>query len=358
MTVLRKTAAALEARGVEVTESIEPEPHPRGYDIAHVFNTHPPPGILRQVASLKRHGVPIVISPIYHHMPFLSWASMCIKQIFATERSKLEMAQFLEALRQRQLKITLPDGGTVNCVDGMPNSGKYLQTQREILQQADYLLPASYLEIAQMQNVLRVLNKPFCVVPFGMDAQDFLRADPELFAAKYGLRDFVLQVSRFDGSKNQLMLLRALRDTQLQVVLIGNLLSPDYVEMCRRQATDRVTIIPYLPIEELRSAYAAARVHVLPSFMETCGLVTMEAALADCNVVTSCTGNEVEYFRELAYYCDPVDLTSIRDAVVAAYDNYPRDAARRQRLRDLIVQNYSWPSAAAAIHAVYKGLVG
>ena len=40
---------------------------------------------------------------------------------------------------------------------------------------------------------------------------------------------------------------------------------------------DRLTIIDHIPQPLLASAFAASAVHVLPSWMETCGLVTLEA---------------------------------------------------------------------------------
>jgi len=358
MVVLRKLAGALRARGIEVAECIEAEPDPAGYDVAHVFNTNPPQAILRQVRSLERHGVPVVATTIYHPVSFLWWAEACIRAIFSSPRPEAEIEQALESLRLRQLQLSHRDGRSTISVGGTPQSAEYVETQREILRHVDHLLPGSYLEMAEVMRTLRVADKPFTVVPFGIDAAEFCGADPGPFAAKYGVRDFVLQVSRFDGLKNQLLLLRALAATQLPIVLVGELMDPAYGELCRAQASERVTILPYLPPEELRGAYAAARVHVLPSFMETCGLVTMEAALADCNVVASCTGNEVEYFRDLAYYCDPVDVGSIRSAVIRAYDNYADDAGRRERLRKLIVRKYSWPAAAEAVAVVYEGLSG
>src|SRR6185436_20891940 len=103
-------------------------------------------------------------------------------------------------------------------------------------------------------------------------------------------------------------------------------LDDTYLEMCREHGPRNLTVLPYLPLEELRGAYAAARVHVLANWTETCGLVTLEAALAGCSVVCSTAGYELEFFRDLVYYCDPVDLGSIRRAVEQALTNYDRDA--------------------------------
>ena len=150
------------------------------------------------------------------------------------------------------------------------------------------------------------------------------------------------------------MLLRALRDAGLRVVLIGGQLHPAYLDLCRRHGPPDTLILPHLPPEELRSAYAAARVHALPSWIETCGLVTMEAALADCGVVVSTAGYELEYFRDLAYYCDPGDTRSIRTAVEAAYANHDADAGRRAALKEVILRDYTWERAAALTKAAYE----
>jgi glycosyltransferase involved in cell wall biosynthesis len=91
--------------------------------------------------------------------------------------------------------------------------------------------------------------------------------------------------------------------------------------------------------------------------METCGMVTMEAALADCNVVCSTAGFELEYYRNLAYYCDPGDIGSIRDAVTTAYEHYDRDAERRLALKRHILDSYTWPKVAEALFHVYRNVL-
>jgi glycosyltransferase involved in cell wall biosynthesis len=80
----------------------------------------------------------------------------------------------------------------------------------------------------------------------------------------------------------------------------------------------------------------------------------MEAALAGCSVVCSIAGYEVEYYRELAYYCDPADVGSIHSAVLAAYQNYEKDAERRVRLKQRILSEYTWQRAAEATFQAYR----
>jgi glycosyltransferase involved in cell wall biosynthesis len=141
-------------------------------------------------------------------------------------------------------------------------------------------------------------------------------------------------------------------------VLIGKTIHPDYVDLCRRHGPRNLTILPYLPLDELRAAYAAARVHVVANWTETCGLVSLDAALADCNLVCSTAGYELEFFLDQAYYCDPIDLSSIRQAVERAFANYETDGPRRRVLRERIVRDYNWPRVAELTLEVYRHVAG
>ena len=78
------------------------------------------------------------------------------------------------------------------------------------------------------------------------------------------------------------MLCWALRKTNVPIVLIGGSSHwPGYAQLCKAISGDRLTVIDHLPQELLASAFAAARVHCLASWMDTCGLVSLEAAERD-----------------------------------------------------------------------------
>lgn len=352
MVVLRNTAEMLRRRGIHVDESIDRQPSGEGYDLAHIFNTNPANTMLPQVQSIKRSGIPVVSTTIYHQVDFQFWANNSIVTIFREDRPEAELQQLLEILRNRTLELKLAENCVITAHQAIHEVDLWGR-QRALLQLIDFMMPSSYLELSHIAKRLHVSQTPFRIVRFGTDVS-FGDADPEPFIKKFGLRDFILCVGRFDGAKNQLMLLHAMRNVDLPLVLIGNMMDPTYTELCRRVAGPRAMMIPYLELELLKSAYAAARVHVLPSFIDTCGLVTMEAALADCNVVVSCTGNELEYFRDLAYYCDPVDGDSIRDSVLRAYSNYDRDAERRESLRRLIRDEYDREKVIEDVIGVYR----
>jgi glycosyltransferase involved in cell wall biosynthesis len=139
----------------------------------------------------------------------------------------------------------------------------------------------------------------------------------------------------------------------LPLVLIGNTQQPQYLDWVRKYGPEDLLVIPHLPQAELASAYAAARVHALPSWAETCGLVNLEAGASGAAVVAGILGYEIEYLADGAYYCDPASVESIREAVVRARNEHPTKAEARAKLRRRIENEFTWDRAAATTHEAY-----
>jgi glycosyltransferase involved in cell wall biosynthesis len=95
-------------------------------------------------------------------------------------------------------------------------------------------------------------------------------------------------------------------------------------------------------------------VHALVSWYDTPGLVSLEAAMAGCRIVTTDRGSAREYFGSTVDYCDPADPESIRRAVVAAWER-PKPARDLQRL---VYRNYCWERAARATLRGYQLAMG
>jgi glycosyltransferase involved in cell wall biosynthesis len=76
--------------------------------------------------------------------------------------------------------------------------------------------------------------------------------------------------------------------------------------------------------------------------------VSLEAAAAGCRVVTTSIGSTRDYFGDLAWYCQPDDLGSIRAAVEGALR-----APATSLLRDRVLCEYTWERAAEATRAAY-----
>jgi GT2 family glycosyltransferase/glycosyltransferase involved in cell wall biosynthesis len=348
---MKKTRQHLEALGHVVDLCCAPRPDPRGYDVVHVWNTWFPAQTLGQVKAVRawRPEVPVVLSPIFWDMREKCWADAAIPAVFAAGGAPAQ----LEARLAEVAAGRFVHNGRTRLQPREANWRGYDAYQRALLGLVDHLLPQSRAEVENLRK-LHGVGLPFTLVRNGAEPDVFATATPEAFAAEHGLRDFVLCVGLVEPRKNQLMLLHALRDTGLPVVVIGRHYDRRYHALCRRHAPPGTRFIDHLPHERLASAYKAARVHALPSWMECASFAHVEAALAGCSLVASDRTSEQEYFGPAARYCDPADAGSIRRAVLAAWEGHAAGAAGRARLVERFRTDFTWPRAAAATVAGYE----
>jgi glycosyltransferase involved in cell wall biosynthesis len=316
-TQARETLTELRACGVAADLSTALAPDLNGYDLVHVFNTQAIGVPLRQVVHARTWGRPVVLSPIY-------W----------------DLAPFRRATRPASAN----DDPLVRALERLERG-----RQAFVVGAAGLLLPNSQAEAEQLRASFpaEFVRATVRVVPNGVDGR-FARGNAARFCARNGLepRAFVLCVGRKEEPKNQLRLIEACGALGLPLVLAGA--EPpefaEYAARCRQAAASsgaRVLFLPHLAAEELADAYAAARVHVLPSWHETVGLVSLEAALGGCNVVSTANSGAAEYLGDAAWYCDPRSVDSIREAVANAYA-----APLRPQLGAAIAGRYTWRRAA------------
>lgn len=354
---VRETGKRLQQRGHEVIAVNADQPDVRGFDLVHVFNCRVEHSFRQQMACCHTAGVPVVVSPIWISLARAMWGSRGTLGVLQTahEQGAAVAQPLLELLKQRELVVQLPHGP----VNAEGNGAACWPVDRKeiskLLTTADGLLPNSWLELQALRSDLQWDGDCFEIAHYGVDPALFLDADPEAFRRQSGLEGpFVLQAGRIEPSKNQAMLCWALRDTDLPIVLIGGSNNwPAYAELCKAISGHRLTIIDHLPQPLLASAYAAAAVHTLPSWMETCGLVSLEAALSGTPLVGSTFGHELEYLEGDAWYADPADPASLRRAVLAALKagkQHPRAIAMKRK----VLERFNWERTVDATERLYR----
>jgi glycosyltransferase involved in cell wall biosynthesis len=195
------------------------------------------------------------------------------------------------------------------------------------------------------------LREKIYVVPNGVDPA--LRdAASDWFYQQTGLTDFVLCVGSVYSRKNQLTLVRALNQTELHLVLVGPTPSKRYLKMCRRYCKGRLHIVGAVSHPAIGAIYSRAAVHAQPSWYETPGLSSLEAALFGCRVVATIRGTARDYFGNLAQYCEPDNTASVRKAVLKALDE-PRHEALQKR----IATDFTWDKAAHRTMEAYARIM-
>lgn len=249
---------------------------------------------------------------------------------------------------------------------------EYLKTIYRWLAGKDKLVSTAYLWMGQRRSIKKILRET---------KEVFVQAEAEYTALlkRYGVvpeytvihngvntelfqptatsqRDqhLVLCVARIEGIKNQYNLIRALNNSAYKLLLIGDAApnQPGYYRQCRDIAAENVSFIDHLPQEQLPDYYASAKVHVLPSWFEVCGLSSLEAAAMGCRVVITDKGYARSYFNGDAFYCDPSQPDTILKAI-----NEAATANVNGELQKKVIQHYTWQKAAEKIVSVYKKYV-
>ena len=357
---IRETGKRLQQRGHEVVGINADQPDCRGFDLVHIFNCRVERSFHQQMASCKAAGVPIVVSPIWISLARALWGSRGSTAVLtqAVEQGEAAAKPLLEKLRRREMVVKLQHGPVNAEGNGDSCWPVNRERMRQLLRETDGLVLNSWLELQALRSDLQWDGDCFEIAHYGVDPSLFMDADPEPFRQHTGIEGpFVLQAGRIEPGKNQAMLCWALRDVDIPIVLIGGSKHwPSYAELCRSIIGDRLTIIDHMPQNLLASAYAAASVHTLPSWMETCGLVSLEAALSGAPLVGSTFGHELEYLESDAWYADPGDAASLKKAVLAALKGgrqHPRPIAMKRK----VLERFNWERTVDATEHLYRRIL-
>ena len=227
--------------------------------------------------------------------------------------------------------------------------------RRKMMELSDLLLPNSQSEAEQLQRFFRVPKEKIKTVPNGVDPS-FADAKPDLFCSKYGIRDFVLTVGRIEPRKNQLQMIRALKGVKIPYVIIGDPVTQywDYYRCCQTESGSNVHFLSALRHDSplLASSYAACKVFLLASWLETPGLAAMEAALAGAKLVITNQGAAPEYFQDFASYVSPWSLSEIRETTLKAL-SLPSSLD----LKNHVALHYLWNEVAVRTQDCYRSLM-
>lgn len=329
---LEQTATALERMGVEVIRHFGPRLPEIQADIVHGFQL-----AADEVESARRRGLPVVISTIYVGLSYTAGDPTGRPNLRARLGKGRRAARYaVRSLAGREQLTRLAMREMHSELD-----------QIKAWSMADLLLPNALGEARHIRDDLGVLTE--CrIVPNAVDAAAF---SPGFRTPRPA--DTVLCVGRIEPHKNQLGVIRAINElpgTKLTVVGPPHPHHAGYYEECRKAARGNdVLFIGEIPYTELPAVYAAHSVHVLASWYETTGLVSLEAAASGCMVVTTNRGHAREYIRSDGFYCDPANPSTITDATRLALSSTPSTA-----LLERVCSEYTWANTAEHTLSAYQ----
>lgn len=348
---LLKTKSELEKIGIEVDISLELEPDLSGYDIVHLSNLTRIQETYIQMKNAKRQNKPIVLSTIYwpteefEKAGQVGWRKMLNKLLDINKEERLKACYRYITSKEERNKAT---------VELIKN--KYTDMQKEVLEAVECCLPNSKIEIEKLEEVLGINIKKYIVVPNGID-KDIVEGGNQNDTEFDKYQDAIICVGRIDTRKNQLNLVKAMDGSGKKLILVGAVSKNHvgYFEQIKPylEKNEHFEYIPYIENERLYQLYKVCKVNALPSWFDTPGLVNLEAAAMGCNLAISDKGTTKDYFGELAYYCEPDDIDSIRKAVMQAWQ-----APRNPELKRVVLEKYTWEQAAIQTLKSYQEVLG
>lgn len=338
---LLKTKTELEKLGVEIDINLDYCPDLSEYDLVHLSNVTRIQETYLHVKNAIEQNKPILLSTIYWPMDeFEKQGQIGIRKIINSflgidneERVKA-FARFIKDKNSRDIATR--------------NIWKigYTNMQHYVVNNTNFFLPNSEMEMDMLCQRFNIEKCNYTVIPNAVDDEivkrQHLAEVPEEF---YEFRDAVICVGRIEPRKNQLALVKALDGLPYKLILVGAVSKnqKNYFNEIKKyiDKNPQYYYMPRIENDKLYQLFKVCKVSVLPSWLDTPGLVSLEAGVMGCSLAISIKGSTTEYFGEYAEYCSPDNLHSIRRAVVNAY-NKPKN----RKLQELILEKYTWKLAA------------
>jgi glycosyltransferase involved in cell wall biosynthesis len=243
---------------------------------------------------------------------------------------------------------------------------------RRVLDDADQVICVGQSELDKAKQ--KMTHDRIAYLPNGVDCAKFASGDGAAFRAKHNIDPhafLVLNVSRIDAQKNQLLLLEAfalLRTQQSKavLVLIGPETQPAYAARLRAFATARklsgcVKFLAGMRNDdpELVQAFHASNVFVLPSMHEPFGIVVLEAWSAGRPVVASHVGGLKTLVRdgETGLFFDPQAGDACAALAAALKRLYDEPALRRHIAESGLLEarsHYDWTRIGQRLESLYQ----
>ncbi len=260
----------------------------------------------------------------------------------------------------RPLRHTIPYGGLIERLAGM---------RRDALGMAAAIICVGENEFDELKA--HFPDKKICFLPNGVTPENFNRKVGFDWRRELNLAPdsrLLLNISRIDYQKNQMLLLKLLeflklRGDAVHLLMIGPPTSDWYYEQLRREIRrngldEMVTIIPGMPPddERLPAAYMQADRFILPSQHEPFGIVVLEAWSAGLPVIASNVGGLGKLVEDgvTGLKFTPGSL----DSLVAAYDRSPdRNSTICENAAREIELKYDWKIIAATLCNFYREVI-
>jgi len=238
---------------------------------------------------------------------------------------------------------------------------------RNMLTKSDHIIVTSRINKGILIKKFNVPPPKISIIPYGVDHTLFTpKKDGILFKNKFNINaDYILCVSRLEKEKGIDILLRAYakiysKHLEVSLVIIGEgSHKDDFVRLAKKlKISDRVFFVgPFPHGELLTSAYAGARIFVLPSIKEPFGIVLLEAIASGTPIVASNDGGfapEIikQYKNGLLF--DSGNYVDLSSKILFMLENPEIAKNMANRLRDNNLSSFKWDEIVNKVLDVYN----
>lgn len=347
---IETTASELRKLGVKVDISNDIKQDLKEYDLVHVFQMDWTPETYFYAKKAKKEGKPLVLSPIHHSVKevkrfddeYAFGLRKLISMFFKEQHQRDTWKNIYRSLKdRRKLKPTI-----LSIFLGLKNMHK------KTLEMADVVLVQTKAEAKDLIATYGVKIK-HAKVPNGVGEHFTQLADYE---NPLGIEDYILVVGRIEARKNNVNIIKAVKnfiredEVDVNLVFVGrkNMLHGSFIAEFDKEVAENswLIYIPHTPWEEMPNWFHSAKVLVSASWFETSGLTILEALFSGANAVAA--GERAkEIAGDLVSYCDPGDISSITKAIKKAYN------APRPKVSEEMKKEYTWANAAKKTKKAY-----
>lgn len=217
------------------------------------------------------------------------------------------------------------------------------QTKRDIIQFLG--VPESKIRV-----VYQGCHKAFKELP----ANDFLQTVKE----KFNLPErFILSVGTIEERKNLLSVVKALKDTNIPLVVVGK--KTHYFKKVEAFIKKNKIVVQFLQnvsMTELAALYRLADIFIYPSLCEGFGIPLIEAHFCGTVVITSNVSCLPEAGGEDSVYVNPLQIEDIKAKIIHLWNN-EEERKRRAEKSLAFVEKFDDAHIAQSLIKVYKELI-
>ncbi|WP_027001488.1 glycosyltransferase family 4 protein [Hugenholtzia roseola] len=172
-------------------------------------------------------------------------------------------------------------------------------------------------------------------------------------------QNFLLYVGTIEARKNAFSILKAIADTDLNLVLLGG--ETPYTAQMRAYIAEKnlhkqVFFLKNVSSPDLAALYQQAQMFIYPSFFEGFGIPIIEALYAKTPVITSQGGVFPEAGGEDSFYIDPYRVEDLKAKIFYILEHPTEVKARTERSWQY-VQRFNDEVIAQEMHNLYTQMI-